>query len=155
MTYREWHKKQAWRRREDAAIRAMYWLLAALLVGALLALLVVPAHAEEQRTEKLAVLAAMAWIDYDQSAGWVTPGGRTYELNPILGEHPSRGDMLAFGATGLGLLWLAGEVLPEPWATVVLDSAITSERWNIEDNVLARDGRRRINAVPVIITWRW
>ena len=44
------------------------------------------------------------------------------ELNPVLGKHPSRGDMLAFGVSGTGLLWLSMEILPEPWATIVVDS---------------------------------
>ena len=78
------------------------------------------------------------------------------ELNPVLGKHPSRGDMLAFGVSGTGLLWLSMEILPEPWATIVVDSVLASERFNIEDNASVLQSRsRRINAVPIILTFRF
>ena len=125
------------------------------------------AHASEQ-TEKLFILTAFAAIDYHQSAGWVTPGGGATELNPILETHPTRANMLTFGVIGIGATWLATQVLPKSWGNIVLDSVISSEQWNIEDNNMAENGRRRlfqaagesynfrrINAVPVIITIRW
>ena len=111
---------------------------------------------DDERMEKFLILATYAAIDYNQSAGWVTPGGGAYELNPILGKHPTRRDMLAFGAAGMGLLWLATEILPEPWDQIALDSALSSEQFNIEDNVSVENGRqRRINAMPIIITFRF
>jgi hypothetical protein len=160
MTYSEWHKKQARRRREAAAIRAMYWVLAALLVGAFLALLLVPGMARADdaadRLQKFAVLATFAAIDYDQSAGWVTPGGKYPELNPILGEHPTRMDMLAFGGASIGLLWLAAELLPAPWAAILLDSAISTEQLNIEMNAELKAGLHpRVDALPIIVTVRF
>jgi hypothetical protein len=113
-----------------------------------------------ERTTSFAVLAAYAAIDFDQSAGLVTPGGRTNELNPILGEHPTRQDMLAFGVVGMGLLYLASEILPEPWDRIVVDSAVTSEGFNIEENVRAENARwrgfaRRIEGMPILITVRF
>jgi hypothetical protein len=160
MTYGKWHKKQQGRRREAAAVRAMYWALAALLVGILLALLIVPqAHADDatgDRLQKFAVLATFAAIDYDQSAGWVTPGGQYPELNPLLGEHPTRADMLAFGGASIGLLWLATELLPAPWAAIVLDSAISTEQLNIEMNAELKAGLHpRVDAMPIIVTVRF
>lgn len=110
---------------------------------------------DDERMEKFLILATYAAIDYNQSAGWVTPGGGTYELNPALGKHPTRQDMLAFGAVGMGLLYLASEVLPEPWDRIVVDSAVTTEGFNIEDNVRAMEGRRRMEAIPIIITVRF
>lgn len=102
------------------------------------------------------MLAAYAWIDYGQSAGWVTPGGGASELNPILGVHPTRADMLTFGVVGMGLLYLATEILPEPWDRIVLDSAISTERFNIKDNVAVENNlQRRINAIPIIVTVRF
>ena len=44
------------------------------IVSLLLTLAAAPAHSGEL-LEKFAVLASFAAIDYDQSAGWVTPGG--------------------------------------------------------------------------------
>lgn len=155
MTRRGYRKAQT-QTREHTAYRAARATLIALLIGILLALLFVPrARAADDAGEKFAILAAYAWVDYDQSAGGVTPGGGAVELNPLLGEHPSRRDMLAFGAAGLGLLWLASELLPAPWATIVVDSALTSEQWNIEDNVLAEQGRRRFEGIPIILTLRF
>jgi len=118
------------------------------------------AMAADERMEKFVVLAAYAWIDYDQSCGVVTPGGATIELNPLLKDYPTRKSMLVFGGVGMGLLYLATEILPEPWATIALDSAISSEAWNIEDNTRAernqwRGYARRIEGVPIIITVRF
>lgn len=159
------------------ALRALYWALAALLAGIILTLLIVPAHGYEfivrspefvaekpdlqtpswtPRTTGLLQLAAYAAVDYGQSTEAFFKREGHYELNPLLNERPSRRDLLAFGAAGIALTWLAGEVLPHPWAQIVLDSALASEGWNIEDNVRAADhAPRRINATPVIITLRW
>ena len=139
--------------RKAGAVKALLLAAALMTVSA--------AHGEEQRpawsdrTMSFAMLTVYAAIDFDQSAGWVTPGGGTYELNPALGKHPTRQDMLAFGAVGMGLLYLASEVLPEPWDRIVVDSAVTTEGFNIEDNVRAMEGRRRMEAIPIIITVRF
>ena len=139
--------------RKAGAVKALL-LAAVLMTGS-------AAYGEERcpvwpdRTMSFAMLTAYAAIDLDQSAGWVTPGGGTYELNPALGKHPTRQDMLAFGVVGIGLLYLASEVLPEPWGRIVLDSAVSSEQFNIEDNVRAKEGRRLIEAIPIIITMRF
>ena len=147
-------------RRAAEIIRKAGVVKAAVLVAVLLTA-GSSAHGEEQhpvwsdRDISFAMLTAYAAIDYDQSAGLVTPGGALSELNPVIGEHPTRQDMLAFGAVGMGLLYLASKVLPEPWDRIVVDSAVTSEGFNIEDNVRAMEGRRRIEATPIIITVRF
>jgi hypothetical protein len=114
-----------------------------------------------ERTTSFAVLAAFSWIDYEQSVGVVTPGGLSPgDLNPILGKHVTRQEMLAFGVAGIGLVYLATEILPDPWGKIVLDSAVASEQFNIEDNVRGENARwrgyvRRIEGVPILITVRF
>ena len=147
--------------RRAAALIRKAGVVKALLLAVMLMTAGSAAHGEEQRPAwsdrmmSFAMLTAYAAIDFDQSAGWVTPGGGTYELNPALGKHPTRQDMLAFGVVGIGLLYLASEVLPEPWGRIVLDSAVSSEQFNIEDNVRAKEGQRLIEAIPIIITMRF
>lgn len=109
-----------------------------------------------EKQQKILLLAAYAVIDYQQSAGWVTPGGTAVELNPLLGDHPERRDMLIFGVVGMSSLLIVSEIAPDPWATIIIDSALSSELFNIEDNVRVKEGqRRRINAVPIIVTFRF
>jgi hypothetical protein len=136
-----------------------FWIMYILGVIALIVLLIMLASdlaQANENDERLFILASLAAVDYNQSAGFVTPGGGAVELNPLLGDHPSRGDMLAFGSVSMGLAWAASKILPEPWDRIVLDSAISSEKWNIEENKLVRDGKRRsIQAVPIIITVRF
>ena len=161
---RSWRMEQKGNR-ETTAVRAMYWIMTALLIGIVLALLLVPAKAKagdlsiEQRAEhmeKLAVLAAYAVIDYRQSCEMFYSRAGYYENNPILGPHPSRASMAAFGVAGMGLTYIAGEILPDPWATVVLDSVIASEQYNIEENARVEAGQqRRISGVPIIISIRF
>ncbi len=158
--------------REAIIYQAARYALIALLAGLLLALLIVPARAsdcglriadcglKDERLEKLMVLASFAAIDYNQSVDLFFNRTGYYEINPILGKHPSRRDMLVFGAAGMGLLWGAAELLERAGypraAQVLVDSALSSEQLNIEDNALVADGRqRRIDAVPVMLTWRW
>lgn len=178
MTHSEYYRKQA-ATREDAAYGAARLVLIALLIGMLLALLAVPAGAadfgvqfhagpsplssprggEDETEKKLIVLAAYAAVDYGQSCEAFYRGGHfanSYELNPVLGERPTRRDMLAFGAAGIGLTWLLSEVLPEPWSAVLVDSVLASERLNVEENRRVQNGeRRRMDSIPVVITWRW
>lgn len=143
--------KQRRQWREDAAIKAAYVVLFVMIIVIVLLIMFRMAQADEKH-ERLAVLATLAAIDYDQSAGWVTPGGRAIEINRLLGPQPTRKDMLMFGTASIAVAWALSEVFGE-W---VLDSAITSEAWNIEDNRLLQEGRRRrINAIPLIVTVRW
>ena len=58
------------------------------------------------RTSQLAMLSSFMAIDYKQSADMFYGSSGYYEINPILGKNPSRQDMLAFGAAGMGILWL-------------------------------------------------
>lgn len=133
-------------------IRRILVTTLAILIGS-----VSVATADELRPiEKLATLAAYAYVDYDQSTGVVTPGGSSVEGNPLLGDHPSREDMLMFGAAGIGLAYIATEILPEPWDRIVLDSVLASEQFNIEENALVLDGKKRkINGIPFILRFEF
>jgi hypothetical protein len=138
-----------------------------ILAAALVAVVALTSYAGDisieqraERIEKIAVLAAFAAIDYRQSCDIFYGRQGHYELNPVIGKQPSRRGMLAFGTMGIGLLWGGAELLERAGypraAQVLVDSALSSEQWNIEDNVLLTDGKqRRINAVPIVLTWRW
>ena len=118
------------------------------------AILLLPALCEaDERLDKLTILTVLATIDYTQSAEIFYHRTGYAELNPILGKQPSRSDMITFGVVSIGLLAL----LPDkPWARVLIDSAITSEYWNVEDNRAVLSGQgRRINAIPIIVTFRF
>lgn len=102
------------------------------------------------------ILTAMAVTDYNQSveAFYHREGFR--ELNPILGERTTRREMITFGAASILLLLGAEKILSEKWYTILLDSCVASERFNIEDNVRNANGHRRhIAAIPIIISIRW
>jgi hypothetical protein len=146
--------------RDEMLLLAAKLIVGSLLAGLIIAMLILPAEGASwsDRQQGLAQLTAYAFVDYDQSCDmfYGIAGEHHVELNPILGEHPSRNEMLTFGFVGVGLAWVAGELLPAPWGRIVLDSMIASEGWNIEDNALVADGRhRRVPAVPVIVSIRW
>jgi hypothetical protein len=159
--------------------RAICWGLIALGIGILLALLIVPAHAsecgmrnaecgiktesppplssprwgEDERASKIAALAAFAAVDWKMSVDMIIVDRTHYEANRLLGRYPSRRDLLLFGAAGIALTWLATEILG---TDMVLDAALSSERWNIEDNVRTDQGyETRSKSIPIIVTWRW
>jgi hypothetical protein len=159
-----YYRLQRRQQREASAYRAAKLALIALLIGLLLIALVIPAHAEtsamDEKTQTILALAAFAAIDYNQSCDMFYSRQGYYEINPVLGKHPSRRGMLVFGTAGIGLLWGGAEILERAGypraARVLVDSALSSEQWNIEDNVLVADGKhRRIDAIPIVLTWRW
>lgn len=114
------------------------------------------ARAESTAADHLGILLIMAAVDYDQSSGMFYNRGGYYELNPVLGKQPSRSDMLAFGAIGISVVYLASEFLPESLGKLFMDSVVASEQWNIEDNALLMDGkRRRIEGIPLILSIRF
>ena len=156
-TYSQLRKEQNRARRENLAFRAACWIILAFFIGCMIVIMANAAHAtESDRLQKFSVLASYAAIDYSQSADLFYHRSGYYEINPILGKQPSRRDMLAFGAVGMALLYFSTKILPDSWSNVLIDSAISSEGWNIEDNVLVSNAyHRRINAVPVIVTLRW
>lgn len=110
----------------------------------------------DERVEKFATLASFAFVDYNQSAGLVTPGGKATELNPVLGKHPSRAQMLAFGLESFVALYVATELLPRSFGRVLLDSVIATEQLNIEENREVLDGRKRsFNGIALVVAIQW
>jgi len=117
---------------------------------------------DDEMNQQILQLGAYALIDYDQSAtAFYNPpsGQRFIEINPILGEQPERKDLIAFGVAGVGAVYLLKEILPDNWNTakqILIDSVLSSEQFNIEENVRVALGKKRIiNAIPIILTFRW
>ena len=103
------------------------------------------------------MLSFLAAADYHQSCEMFYQRDGIVEVNPILGENPSRRDMALFGLVSLTLAWLLDSALDEPLKTVFLDSVITSESMNIRENnrILTSGLRRDMDAIPIMITFRW
>lgn len=114
-----------------------------------------PLHANEHN-QRIVELAVYSIIDYRQSTEMFFEREGYYELNPILGKEPTRQDMLVFGGVGIMLVYLLSDNLPEPWGTILLDSVITSEQKNIEQNQrLLNNFTRDYDSIPIMITIRW
>jgi hypothetical protein len=130
-----------------------------------MALLLVPFIAgADETTEQIAILASFALVDYQQSVDMFFENDGYHELNPVLGPYPSRGELLSFGTIGVGLTYLAAELLPESWRQVVMDSIIATERLNIEDNRLVYKGwntdgpplrGRTMAGIPIIVSLKF
>jgi hypothetical protein len=117
---------------------------------------VVPKGNANEFHESLALLSCFALIDYYQSYDAFYNKTGYYEINPLLGNQPSQLDMLVFGAAGISALFLAGKFLPEFWSQILIDSALASELWNIEDNARLMEGqKRRTESIMIIISVRF
>jgi hypothetical protein len=173
-------------RNKTAMKSAFKWALLEFVVGFLLAFAVLPVYAgsisfgvgslefrarqiedlsyrspepvtpEVERLSKFGALASYALIDYNQSVQAFYHRDGYYENNPILSKHPSRREMQTFGVVGMAILYLANKTLPEPWATIALDSVVSTEQFNIEQNrVIYYNKRREVQCMPLIITFRF
>jgi hypothetical protein len=120
--------------------------------------------AAADNTEELALLISLAAADYQQSVDMFYHSDGYHEINPILGTNPSRTNMLAFGAIGVGLTYLVANTLPKPWRQILLDSVIASEKMNVEENHRVSTGwnasgppvrGREINGIPIVISLRF
>jgi hypothetical protein len=114
----------------------------------------------DETNQKILQLGTYGLIDYDQTADALYSGGNRYkEINPILGEHPERKDLAAFGIAGVGIIYLAKEILPKNWTKakeILVDSALSTEQFNIEENQRVQAGQKRqMNAIPIILNFRW
>ena len=119
---------------------------------------------EQTFRQDFGVLASFALIDYAQTTAMLHGSGGYHELNPLLGEHPSRGSLIAFGVISSGLFYLIGRSLPDPWQQIFVDSVLSIERMNIEDNRRVQQGwntdgppirGRSFNGIPIIISLRF
>lgn len=138
-------------------------LLIIMLIIALM-LVPLPANADDNNTEQLALLISLAAADYKQSVDMFYNNEGYHELNPILGTNPSRSNMLAFGVIGVGLTYFVADTLPKPWRQIFIDSVIASEQMNIEENHRAYTGwnasgppvrGRIINGIPIVVCIRF
>ncbi|OGW28220.1 MAG: hypothetical protein A2X56_13745 [Nitrospirae bacterium GWC2_57_13] len=134
-----------------------------LLILLIIALMPIAAGAYDTG-ENIALLLSLAVIDYGQSVNMFYNDGSYVELNSLLGEKPSRNDMMAFGVLGVGLTWLLADVLPKPWNRILVDSVVASERFNIEENRRAYSGwntegpplrGRELNSIPIVLSLRF
>ena len=117
---------------------------------------------DDEMNQQILQLGIYGLIDYNQSATafYNPPAGKRYiEINPILGEQPERKDLIAFGVAGVGTVYLLKEILPDNWNTakqILIDSVLSTEQFNIEENVRVALGQKRImNTIPIILTFRW
>lgn len=82
-----------------------------------------------------------------------------HELNPVLGEYPSRLDLAAFGTLGVALTYALTEILGDRYpmlSRTVVNSVVKSEQINIEWNQMTLNGQQRsAQFIPVLITWEW
>ena len=123
-----------------------------------------PLSNEQKIKEELTILTSFAFIDYNQSVAMFFGTGGYHEVNPILGPKPSKGDMVVFGAMGIGLSYFLSATLSDPWRQIVVDSIIASERMNIEGNRRVYQGwntdgppirGRFITGIPIILSFRF
>lgn len=119
---------------------------------------------KQKVAQEMAVITSFALIDYHQSVSMFYGSDGYSELNPALGQNPTRQEMATFGVVGLGAFYLLANNLSEPWRQIVVDSIIASERMNIEDNRRISQGwntngppirGRLFNGVPLVISLRF
>lgn len=119
---------------------------------------------EGKIAEELAILTSFALIDYNQSVEMFYQLGSYHEVNPILGTEPTRSELLAFGAVGVGIVYLLATTLPDPLRQIVVDSVIATEQLNIEENRRVylgwnTDGPplrgRLMDGIPILISLRF
>jgi len=120
--------------------------------------------ADETSIEHLALLTSLAMIDYSQSEDMFFDHDGYHEVNPILGQSPSRQDLLLFGAVGICLSYALTEILPATWKQIVMDSIIATEKLNIEENRTVYKGwntegpplrGRTMDGIPIMISLRF
>jgi hypothetical protein len=122
--------------RENMAIRAMYWILLALLIGTVLMILARPARADSPSpqsspargegkstwttmdTSLEVVYGAFHVMDWSQTLHFVRNPERYYERNNILGRYPSEGRVNSYFALTLAGHAAVAYVLPKPWRTI-------------------------------------
>lgn len=161
MNHWTWKEQQRIKREQktiDGVIAAVIIIVLALVM---LALLAVPARAEELNTEtffaiaklndtqKMFYLGLLSAVDYRQTVNTVVKHPDRYcEMNPILGPHPDRRSLALFGMVGLGAVYAAQHTLPEFISRILVDSIIASEQVNVWENQYAIS---RNASIPVMI----
>ncbi len=99
--------------------------------------------------QKISYLGVLAAVDYLQTVNTVVRQPERYrEMNPILGEHPTRRSLALFGAAGIATVRALDKYLPEMLAHIVVDSIIMTEQVNVWENQYTINKRTRM---PVMI----
>ena len=75
------------------------------------------------------------------------------EANPILGDYPTRGRLMAFGAAGVAVTAVAAYLLPAPWGDRVLNVVMHTEMNNVVNNNNLLVGRGVIG-IPIVFTYK-
>lgn len=118
----------------------------------------------EDSANDIALLASFAMIDYSQTVESIYQNTGYHEINPVLGPYPSRQDLIAFGTVEICLSYVLTEILPDTWRHIVVDSIISTEKLNIEDNRQISKGwntsgpplrGRTMDGIPIIVTMRF
>jgi len=106
---------------------------------------------------------------YPNGTTYRFPDGRTYtvspgetlrvpvyrsEVNPVLGEYPSRGQLLAFGVASVALTAAAAYLLPAPWGDRVLNVVMYTEMNNVKNNNDLLVGRGMVG-IPIVLTFKF
>lgn len=116
--------------------------------------LLIPVLAQAQY-EKTFSLINMAFIDYGQSVELIVKGNSN-ELNFFLGKKPKRRDLFAFGAASVSAFWLVEKYFGETkLGTILLDSILASEKYNIEENKQVKEtGKRTFNTILIVLSFK-
>lgn len=104
--------------------------------------------------QKIQFLILLSAVDYKQTVDSVIKQpDKYYEANPVIGKHPTRGNLLAFGLSGIaGVYFLQKqEFLNKTLSRIIVDSVIASETMNIWENEYTNYQDKINSHVPIII----
>ena len=74
-----------------------------------------PDHWDKVEIGQAVVLTALMAVDYGQSSMIVRNPDRYYEINPILGDHPTQGAVNAYFPIAWAVKLAVAHFLPHPW----------------------------------------
>ncbi len=104
--------------------------------------------------QKMFYLGLLSAVDYYQTVETVVKQPGVYrEINPILGEHPSRQSLALFGVAGVAAVYAVQRIFPE--ARVLVDSIIASEQVNIWENQYSMNRTRMSIPVMVVVSYQF
>lgn len=109
------------------------------------------------RDLKVLNLALYATIDYKQSTTMFYDLPNRKELNPLLGDKPSRESMMIFGAVGVAATYGISKFLPDgTFKNVLIDSILMTEKFNIEENKKTiQYGKRTFNTIMLVMNFNY
>ena len=106
---------------------------------------------------KVLNLALYATIDYKKSTTMFYDLPNRKELNPLLGDKPSRESMMIFGAVGVAATYGISKFLPDgTFKNVLIDSILMTEQLNIEENKKTiQYGKRTFNTIMLVMNFKF